>query len=296
MPDPGGKGIYFVNGKSVGQLTTYHVHTKESTDIASEDATQPIVSPDGKRVMYITFPAPQKTEIWTSDIDGGNKLKVATGEYLSTGTWARDNFHLCFFEQGADAGFRVFIAGADGSDLRQIPEMGGRPENSVWSSDQKSVYVNITDKAGTTGIWKWDVDGSKPPEKFMDECGLVTDADPSGKYLLGGVLANGAGTFEVSILERKCILLLPGVEAPIANFARDGKSFLYAAESRTEVTIYRQPWRDGKVIGQPQVALRVPFAFTLIHAGNSYDFSRDLSTVVYARPGGNADLYLLSQK
>jgi hypothetical protein len=31
-------------------------------------------------------------------------------------------------------------------------------------------------------------------------------------------------------------------------------------------------------------------------AGNAYDFSKDLSTIVYARPGGHLDLYLLSQK
>ena len=30
--------------------------------------------------------------------------------------------------------------------------------------------------------------------------------------------------------------------------------------------------------------------------GYAYDFSPDLSTIVYARPGGHADLYLLSQK
>jgi len=40
----------------------------------------------------------------------------------------------------------------------------------------------------------------------------------------------------------------------------------------------------------------VPFTFRMFYEGNGYDFSRDLSTVVYARPGGNADLYLLSQK
>ena len=56
MPDPGGKGIYYVNGRSSGSLAAYHVQSKESTDIVSEDATQPIISPDGKRVMYITLP------------------------------------------------------------------------------------------------------------------------------------------------------------------------------------------------------------------------------------------------
>jgi hypothetical protein len=29
--------------------------------------------------------------------------------------------------------------------------------------------------------------------------------------------------------------------------------------------------------------------------GNAFDFSRDLSSIVYSRPGGEADIYLLSQ-
>jgi hypothetical protein len=55
----------------------------------------------------------------------------------------------------------------------------------------------------------------------------------------------------------------------------------------------------GQTIGAPQVALKVPFTFHLesgVYGENDYDFSRDLSAIVYARPGGHADLYLLSQK
>jgi len=99
----------------------------------------------------------------------------------------------------------------------------------------------------------------------------------------------------LSISDRKCIPLLPGIVTFSATFARGGKSFLYAVTSRGEVTIYRQPWSEGNIIGKPEVALKVPFAFPLEYAGgNAYDFSRDLSTIVYARPGGHADLYLLS--
>jgi hypothetical protein len=137
-----------------------------------------------------------------------------------------------------------------------------------------------------------NADGSNP-EKFVDNCD-VDDIDPGGKYLLG--FGEKTGIYEVSISDRKCISLLPGVATYTVTFARDGKSFLYAVASRAEVTIYRQPWKDGKIIGKPQVALKVPFAFPLDYHGNAYDFSRDLSTIVYARPGGHADLYLLSQK
>jgi serine/threonine protein kinase/Tol biopolymer transport system component len=297
MPDPGGKGIYFVNGQASGFLTTYHFHSKESRDIVSENATQPAISRDGKRLMYVTVPSSQRSELWASDIDGGNKVKLATGEVLSTGSWAWDNFHLLFLETGPSAGGKTYIVGADGSGLRQLPPMGGPPDSAVWSPDQKSVYVSVEEKAGPIpSIWKWSEGGSNP-EKFVDDCCLIIDADPAGRYLLGVVLfGEKTGIYEVSTSDKKCTSLLPGIATYTATFARDGKSLLYAVASRGEVTIYRQPWNDGKLIGARQVALKVPFAFSIDNNGNAYDISRDLSTIVYARPGGHADLYLLSQK
>ena len=169
---------------------------------------------------------------------------------------------------------------------------------SIWSPDEKTIYVSSVQKAApTSSIWKWSVDASNP-ERIVDSCADVNDADPSGQYLLGSVSAGEkTGIYEVSIADRKCIQLLSGVVTFLPSFARDGKSFLYAVASREEVTIFRQPWRDGKLTGATQVALRVPFAFPLDYAGgNTYDFSADLSIIVYARPGGHADLYLLSQK
>jgi hypothetical protein len=123
------------------------------------------------------------------------------------------------------------------------------------------------------------------------------NADRRGEYLLALILGREkTGLYEVSVSERKCIPLFPGLVTSGAIFALDGKSFLYAAASSKEVTIYPQLWSDGKLIGKPEVALKAPISFPLIHSGNAYDFSRDLSTIVYARPDGHADLYLLSPK
>jgi Protein kinase domain len=65
-------------------------------------------------------------------------------------------------------------------------------------------------------------------------------------------------------------------------------------ETVVDLGIQRQGWRYGKLIGKPESALNVPFTFPLGYLGNAYDFSHDLSTIVYARPGGQADLCLLS--
>jgi len=307
MRDPEGKGIYYVNGQSYGFLTAYYVPTKEFKEIASEEATVPNISPDGKRVIYTAFAAGKRYELWVAEVDGGHKGKIATLDGKGFGWWAPDNFHVAFFEHMAEAGAfdKAYIVGADGSGLRQFPRTANSIWNMTWSFDQKSIYVTGMDNAGSMPtVWKSSVDGSNA-ERFVVGCGtgIVTDADPSGQYLLFVVRSGEkTGIYEISISDRKCISLLPGALTFLAKFARDGKSYLFAVASHGEVTIYRQPWKDGKNVGTPQAALKAPFTFPLSYyssgAGisSAYNFSTDLSTIVYARPGGHADLYLLSQK
>src|SRR5215469_16316697 len=296
MLEPGGKGIYFVNGESSGLMTAYNTRTKESTNIV-EDATQPAISPDGKRLMYVTVPDKERAELWVSNIDGSQKLKLAaTSGALTTGTWARDNLHLTFMEEEASGKLdKPFIVAADSGRPRELTGTGVVIQNILWSADQKSVYLNglVTSR---WAIWKENLDGSNL-EKLVEGCGEAFDVAPNGEYLLNLIpVGEKTGIYEFSIADRKCSDLLPGVATFGARFSPDGKSFSYAVQSEGRVSIYRQGWRDGTVVGKPQVVLNLPFAFPLQYGGNAYDFSPDLSTIVYARPGGHADLYLLSQK
>jgi serine/threonine protein kinase/Tol biopolymer transport system component len=295
MKNPAGTGIYYVNGKASGFLTAYHVRSKESVDLASESTAQPIISPDGKRVMYIKLLGLAQGELWVSDIDGANKIKLAASGNLATGDWSRDSSQLAFsdFTGGESKGYLVR---ADGRDLRQIERTQEPILNVVWSVDAKTVYVSSGMSGSKVKVWKANADGSHL-EKFLDESCLVDDASPDGKYLLG-VVFNGedVGIYQISIADRQMVPLLPGVVCFVARYARDGKSFVYPILSRNEVTFYRQAWSGGKILGKPQVALKLPFAISSYYHGNAYDFSRDLSTIVYARPGGQADFYLMSRE
>jgi hypothetical protein len=49
------------------------------------------------------------------------------------------------------------------------------------------------------------------------------------------------------------------------------------------------------LIGTPDVAMRLPFTFPLAFEGNAYDFTRDLSTIIFTEPSMQADIYLLSE-
>jgi len=296
MPDAATQNVYFINGRSSAFLTAYHVHSKASIDIESQVATQPLISHDGKHVMYVTIPSGGKSELWVSDIDGGHKVKAATGELLGTGAWAPDNVHLSFSEQTSEGVTHGFIVAADGSGLREIPSLGTTFYDAAWAPDQKSLYISAGVYETSIAVWKAGPDGLNP-EKLAEGCGYVSDVDPTGRYLLS-IQRSGdsAGIYEVTIADGKCTPLLPGAVTESGFFAQDGKSFLFAATSHGQVTIFRQAWKAGKITGTPQVAVEIPFTFPLDYEGNAYDVSRDLSTIVYARPGGHADLYFLSRK
>jgi len=298
MPDPAGRGLFLVNGKSTGYLTIYNTRTKQYVDIASENATQPVLSRNGKRLMYITFPSRDRNELWVADVDGNNKVRLAQAVSIATGFWSPDDSRVSFFteEPGKDA--QLYVANPDGTGLHALKwRSATTPQALGWNADQKTMFMNGWEKGAKTGsIWQQSVEGSEP-EKLTDSCGFAFDASSDGKYLLS-LIAGGdkIGIYAFSMSDRSCTMLVPGVVTFGLNIEKDGKSFLYALPGKKDVTIYRQRWEAGKGVGQPQVALKLPFAFPLVAGGNAYDFSRDLTSIVYARYSGHADLYLLTQQ
>jgi serine/threonine protein kinase len=297
MPDPAGRGMYMVNGRSADYLTAYLTRNKDTRDISGENAAQPALSRDGKRVMYVTNPARDRGELWVADIDGSNKHKLAEASSIASGNWSPDDRYLTFSGDEPGKGSKAYVIGADGSGLRTLAWGGSTLQGVIWSADQKSIYLNAFEKGVPGGvIWTESAAGSAP-ERLVQGCGFAFDAAPEGRYLLT-LIPGGekVGIYQFSLLDRKCAPLLPGVLTFGLTASRDGKSFLYAIPGPREVSIYRQNWQNGKLLGAPQVALKLPFAFPLTTSGNAYDFSRDLSTVVYARPGGRAELYYLGNK
>jgi serine/threonine protein kinase/Tol biopolymer transport system component len=298
MPAPGAKGIYFVNGRRSGYLTVYHPMTKQSRDLVSEEATQPALSWDGRHIMYITLSGnAQQADLWFSDLDGNNRTKIVSGTQLVTVAFNSDASKLVFADvEGGKQ--KIYIVKTDGTGLRQVPWSGASGGYGTASVDPNYFFLGgqETDLAKLS-IWKTATDGSGM-EKIVDNCGAVWDASPDGKYLLTSISGENQtpGVSVFSLVEHKCIPVLPELNTLVVRFSSDNKSILYLGASHGESTIYAVPFHDGKLTGPAKPAVKLPFAFHMGYSGNAYDFSRDLSTVVYARPSGHADLYLLSPK
>ncbi len=299
LGDPAGKGVFFVNGRSSGVLTAYHPDTKQSADIVGELATQPILSSSGRQLSYITAPEPGREQLWIADIDGSNARKIQGSNLaLETLAWSGDDSQFVFSEVDGENS-RVFAVNSDGTHLRQLLSQSGRvdfaaPIPGTTSMMFTSYHGGDPQKSVT---WKLDLnDPASKPETIFEGCTGAFDISHDGNYVIGPVLwGSNPGLFQYSLVDKKCTVLEPGLASYFALYAPDGKSFLFQQTIHGQTGIFRQPWHNGTMSGEPQRVLTFPFAVREDFAGNASSVAENLSVMVYARPSGQEDLYFLAR-
>ncbi|HET6266143.1 MAG TPA: protein kinase [Acidobacteriota bacterium] len=292
MPESSGKKIYYASGRVSGSVIAYNMNSGATQTVFQGFSTQPILSPDGKHVFFVKLSADNLSdEVWTADLDGSNAIKIATGRIMGTGDWSWDSTKFGF--ENADS--TVFTVDRDGHNLRQFKVGNALIRNVAWAPDGNRIYITTVSKSrvDVSSLYQSKPDGTEL-EKLSDETLIVTDVSQDGKYLLGPLnLGKQIGVYEYSLADKKLISLVPGVATFLVRRGLDGKSIIYAVQEGKQMILYRQGWEDGKIVGKPE-ATKVPFVFNFVLFGNAYDFSRDLSTIVYVRATQNADVYALT--
>ncbi|HEY1731086.1 MAG TPA: protein kinase [Terriglobales bacterium] len=300
LADPSGKGLYFVNGRTSGVLTLYRAATKQSSDIVSELATQPIISLSGKQLGYITKPGTGREEIWIAGIDGSNAIKVySSGKVVDTLGWTADDSQFIFAEsEGAGQDGHLFIVNADGTQLRQLPSPPGLAEfAALLRGTNFMIFTNYTGRGSqSTHTWKLDLsDPNAKPQDLYLGCNGALDVSPDGNFIIGPILwGDKPGLYQYSLRDKKCTPLKPDLPSYFAEYGRDGKSFYFESTKNGQTTIYRQPWQNGEAKGEPKPAVVFPFVVREDFVGNAAAVAADLSTIVYARPNGHDDFYFMA--
>jgi Tol biopolymer transport system component len=296
--DPAGTGFYFINGKTAGALTSYNFRTKQASDVINENATQPEISPDGRRFVYIATPDISHSEMWVSDIDGRNRMKLASGSSrFETLDWSPDGSRILYADIVEDH-FVIFGVNTDGSNLIKYPWSGSGDVFvgwSPWSPDGKSFYFTSFHNGDQSDkTWKADANSVVA---VGDSCGAAADLSADRRYFLGiQLFGSNTGLYQYSFDDHKCTQLVPNVLTFIARFSADNRSYVYVANTHGRSSLYRQAWSNGKSVGSPKTMLTFPFPLRDDYGGNAYDVSLDLSTIIYARPNGQDDLYFLPTK
>jgi TolB protein len=130
----------------------------------------PAWSPDGTKIAFASTRGGVLPHIWVMKIDGSNqtRLTAVSGEYPA---WSPDGTQLAFdvntdleptIDQGARAGFDIFVVRADGSGLRRLTRAAGNDQGASWSPDGRRIVFE-SDRGrspGSTTLWTMKADGS----------------------------------------------------------------------------------------------------------------------------------------
>ena len=144
----------------VGQIYSVQLDGSDAREFTKAGEGLPYglsLSPDGKRVAF-HLASPQGYQVWTSDIDGGNRVKIAAQSgHLYFGTqWSPDGTWVlyvdCLYQQ--DPGHDwcdVCIGRADGSEHRVLTK-----GQSMWFA---ATYGDPKTRGGGSNVPAWTHDG-----------------------------------------------------------------------------------------------------------------------------------------
>ena len=144
----------------VGRIVSLRLDGTDPRDFTKAGEGLPYglsLSPDGKRVAF-HIAGPDGYQVWTSDLDGGNRVKVAAkpGRLYFGTNWSPDGQWVLYeeAEPGQDPGHDwsdVCVGRADGSEHRVLTE--GR---AMWFA---ATYGDPKTRGGGSNVPSWTSDG-----------------------------------------------------------------------------------------------------------------------------------------
>ena len=160
---------YRASGTTAGVECDLDVGSEPKAVIDDVDAILPVWSPDCRRFAY-----EHNREIWTADIDGGNRAKLADGSFPA---WSPDGTRIAFARFTGQELYRELVAhlhviNSDGTGEVQLTDAVSQDYAPRWSPDGRRILFRRVE------LWE-------EPEEFFAKSHLaIIDADGSNEVNL----------------------------------------------------------------------------------------------------------------
>jgi Tol biopolymer transport system component/DNA-binding winged helix-turn-helix (wHTH) protein len=266
--------------KQVGPLPA-PVH-RQVTFTGSDGA--PTVSPDGRRLAYVSSSASAKSVV-VETLPGGHPVVVFAAPEVGYLRWSPDGDHLLFWARGA--GYNgVYVTSSTGGTPRSIAP---RRYVACWSPDGSAIAV----VSYVGQMWFFDPNGQPlrtvslegPPQSIWDvdwssATGLLafTSGDGRGPYSIWTMQPDG---------EEQITVLAEQAEIPAVRWAPRGDALYYLRRTNQTDSLQKLPIRNGRA-GAPIATL-----MTGLETDRAFAVSADGKRLVYARAPFYSNLWRL---
>lgn len=198
--------VFSVTTKDAGHVYTIDLNGKNQHEIASVPGRGPMLSPDGKRLVYMagTWTA---TRLMVSALDGSDAKLINDGSSIAWNNhWSPDGKWIAFTgSRESGKGLAVFVMKADGSERRQITHLeadDGNAQWPVWSRNGRQLAIQVSNvKLHSGDIWVVDVASGEAHKLAAHDRPYLDETPywfPNGKRI--AFQSNRTGKMEVWVM------------------------------------------------------------------------------------------------
>jgi Tol biopolymer transport system component len=204
MPRWSAAGDLLFTGTGADTGTVFAVSPDGGTPriVATAPGRSPVLSPDGKRVLYLVGPW-TSTALAAADTNGAHVLTLAGGGPTAwNGTWSPDGALVAYTYGDSSHILQVHVVNADGTGDRAVTHTTadqGSAQMPAWSPDGRRLAIQVNNHAThSSAIWVVDLSSgethslSTPAATYLDETPAWF---PDGSRL--AFQSNRAGSMEV---------------------------------------------------------------------------------------------------
>jgi Tol biopolymer transport system component/DNA-binding winged helix-turn-helix (wHTH) protein len=158
------------------------IHGGWRKEFASTHAEEGLrFSPDGNRVAFQSTRT-DNFEIWVSDLDGSNPLRLTNYNGPLTGSprWSPDGQTIAY-DSRPDGNADVFVVSSNGGQPKQLTHDASDEVMPSFSHDGKRIYFS-SDRTGSWNVYSMPVDGGAVTQ-VTTSGGFTALESPDGKYL-----------------------------------------------------------------------------------------------------------------
>ena len=195
---------------------------------SGEPLISPMFSPDGARLVYVSF-EDKKPVVYVQSLQDGSRRKTAAFKGSNSApAWAPDGKRLAVVLTRDEAS-QIYLIDIDGGGLTRLTQGGNIDTEPVFSPDGQTVYFT-SDRGGSPQIYRVAASGGEPRRvTFSGSYNVSPAISPDGKHL--AYISRDGGRFSVVLHELasgQTRVLTDSARDESPSFAPNGQAVLYA--------------------------------------------------------------------
>lgn len=121
----------------------------------------PVFSPDGKKIAYISGHGYQTHELFVMDSDGSHKKQLTKNKALELLPAFAPSGQKIAYVSDATGDYEIWVMDTDGSNAKQLTDSEGIDTRPCWSPDGSQIMF-VSDRSGELQLWIMNSNGSDP--------------------------------------------------------------------------------------------------------------------------------------